>query len=86
MFIYVFKTSQSTYCLYKYYPLAKLMELAHFEAVHFDFFFLVINKLITDKMQNIFLLIVEHSGFMKYSLIPYFFLNVELFHIFLSIA
>lgn len=32
------------------------------------FFYLAINKLVTDKMQNVFNLIVEHSGFIKYTL------------------
>ena len=46
------------------------MELPYLEYVHFVlFFYLAVNKLITDKMQNIFCLITEHSGFIKYSLI-----------------
>ena len=51
-------------------PLAKIIELAHSENVHlffFSFFYLAVNKLITDKLQNIFL-ITEHSGFMKINL------------------
>ena len=32
------------------------------------FFYLAVNKLITDKTQNNFSLITEHSGFIKYSL------------------
>ena len=39
-------------------PLTKIIELAHFMEVH-----LAVNKLITDKMQNIFSLISEYSGF-----------------------
>ena len=31
-------------------------------------FYLAVNKLITDKMQNIFYLIAEHSGFIKNTL------------------
>ena len=31
-------------------------------------FYLAVNKLITDKMQNIFSLIAGHSGFIKYTL------------------
>ena len=45
------------------------MELAHFAVVYlvcFLFnFYLAIDKLITDKMQNIFYLTAEHSGFIK---------------------
>ena len=32
------------------------------------FFNLAVNELITDKIQNIFPLIAEHTGFVKYSL------------------
>ena len=44
------------------------MELAHLD-VHLDcrFFYLAVNKLIIDKMQNISL-IAKHSGFIKYFL------------------
>ena len=31
-------------------------------------FYLAVNKLITEKMQNIFSLIAEHSGFIRYTL------------------
>ena len=43
------------------------MESAHSEDVHFIFFisYLAVNKLLTDKTQNIFYLIAEHSGFIK---------------------
>ena len=42
------------------------MELAHLD-VPFGFIHLAVNKQITEKMQNIYL-IAEHSGFIKYSL------------------
>lgn len=32
------------------------------------FFYLAIGRLVTDGMQNVFYLIVEHSGFIKYTL------------------
>ena len=44
------------------------MELAHLEDIHLDFFYLVINKLMRGKMQNIFSLIAEYFDFIKYSL------------------
>ena len=44
------------------------MELAHLEDVHLGFLLLAVNKLITDKMQNIFYLIAENSGFIRYTL------------------
>ena len=31
------------------------------------FFYLAVNKLITNKMQNIFYVIAKYSGFMKYT-------------------
>ena len=34
----------------------------------FGFFYLAVNKLITDKILNIFYLKAEHPGFIKYSL------------------
>ena len=42
------------------------MELALLENVNLGFY-LAVNKLITDKMQNIFSLIGEYSGFIKYA-------------------
>ena len=45
--------------------MAKIMELTHLEAVHHEF--LYIYKLVTDKIENLFYLIVEHSDLMKYS-------------------
>ena len=45
------------------------MELAHLENVHLNTFYLAVNKLITDEMQNVFFsLIVAHSSFIKYTL------------------
>ena len=47
------------------------MNLAHFERIFtlfFFCFFLAVNKLITEKTQNIFSLMAGHSGFIKYSL------------------
>ena len=44
-----------------------MMELAQMEDVH-SFFYLAVNRLITDKMQNSFYLITEHSGSIRYSL------------------
>ena len=41
---------------------AKNIELANLEEVYFDFY-LAVNNLITDKMQNIFSLIADPSGF-----------------------
>ena len=46
--------------------MSKFMELAHSKDVHL--IFLAVNKQITNKMQNTFRLIVELSGFIKYSL------------------
>ena len=42
------------------------MKLPHLD-VHLVLY-LAVNKLITNKMQNIFHLIAEYSGFMKYTL------------------
>ena len=40
-----------------------MMELAHLANI-----LLAVNKLIINEMQNIFYLIVEYSGFMKYTI------------------
>ena len=45
------------------------MDLAHLKGCSLSFFFyLAVNKLIADKIQNIFHLIVEHSGFIEFKL------------------
>ena len=44
------------------------MELAHFKNEVRFFFYLAVNKPITDKMQNMFDSIAEHSGYIKYPL------------------
>ena len=44
------------------------MKLSHLEDVHIVLFYLAVNKQITDKTQNIFSLIAEHSGFREYFL------------------
>ena len=41
--------------------LAKMIELEHLEGIHLVFFYLTVNKLITDKTQNIFFSIAEHT-------------------------
>ena len=46
--------------------LAKIMELTHLEDVHLVLFYFAVNKLITDKAQNIFYLTTEHSDFRVY--------------------
>ena len=46
--------------------LTKSMELAHLENVQIGLFNLAVNKLVTDKTQNI--LITEHSNLIEYSL------------------
>ena len=43
------------------------LELVRSEDVHLDFYFAV-NKLLTDKTQNMFYLIARQAGFMKYTL------------------
>ena len=43
------------------------MELAHLKVLTLVFYSAV-NKLIIDKRQNIYSLIAEHSGFIKYTL------------------
>ena len=43
------------------------MELAHLIDIPLGFYF-VVNKLIKDKIENIFSLITEDPGFIKYSL------------------
>ena len=45
-----------------------IIKLTPSEDDHFSGGYLAVNKLITDKMQNIFLLIAECSGFIKYTL------------------
>ena len=47
--------------------MTKITELTHIEEVHLCLFYLAVNKLITDKNQNIFF-IAEYSGFLKYTL------------------
>ena len=48
--------------------LAKIMEYAHQQDIHFCFSFnLVVNKILTEKMENI-CLIAENFGSLKYSL------------------
>ena len=41
------------------------MELMRLKEIHIVFF-LSVNKLMTDKTQNMFYLIAKHSGFIKY--------------------
>ena len=49
--------------------LGKIIQLEHLEDVYIRFFKnLAVNKLFIDKMQSIFSLIAEHSGFIKYTL------------------
>ena len=43
------------------------MELIHLKNVHLGLY-LAVNKLITEKMQNIFSLIAKYSDFIKYTL------------------
>ena len=43
------------------------MKFAHLEDVHIGFY-LTVNKLTTDKTQNMFYLIAEHFDFIKYYL------------------
>ena len=43
------------------------MELAYFEYVHLGFY-LTVNKLISEKMENIFYLVGKNSVFIKYIL------------------
>ena len=45
------------------------MKITHLEDVHLGFYYLAINKLITDKTQKIFHLIMEHSSFIRYLII-----------------
>ena len=58
----------------------EIMKLAHLERM-FNFFFLLfylaVNKLITDKTQNIFSLTAEHSAFIKHILNKVNFLAVN---------
>ena len=49
-------------------PMTKVIDLEHLNDFHSVFFYLVIDKLIIDKTQNIFSFIVKHSGFIKYLL------------------
>lgn len=44
------------------------MEFVQLENFHINGFYLAVNKLIPDKTQNIFYLIADHYGFIKYSL------------------
>ena len=49
--------------------MGKRMELSHLDDIHLSFFFyLAVNKLISDQTQNIFSLISGHSSFIKYIL------------------
>ena len=45
----------------------KIIEVAHSEAIHISFFYVAVNKLITDKIQILFS-IAENSGFIKHFL------------------